>query len=154
MKSYVQQRHQTDRFLFFFFMAEVFQPFCIWLLAKYAASEGHSHLWFLLVRGTEQTPWHVVPVRIKHLSPKMSRWKGRQTPFMQVHGRTTRARVQSIIYPVGQMHRGVTEVSGVSLKILANIKFDAILMLFFDILCLPLANFSFSLSTFLQHHLA
>lgn len=79
-------------FSFSFSWLRASSPFRIWLIAKYEISEGHSD-WLLLVRGTERTPLHVAPVVIKHLSLRRSRQKARQTPFIQVHGRNTRARV-------------------------------------------------------------
>lgn len=134
MKSYVQQRHEPDRFLLFFSWLRTSSPFCIGLIAKCEMSEGHSHHWLLFVSGTEQSPLHVAPVIIKHLSLRTSRQKVRQTPFIQVHGRNTRARVQTIICPVGLMHPEVTEISGITTKVLANMKFDVMLMLLFPLL--------------------
>lgn len=92
MKSYMQQRHLSDRFLLILFMAAGFQPFSH-LIAKCEISEGHICLWLLLVRGAEQITLHVAPVIIKHLSLKNSRQKAVQCAFIQVHGRNTRVRV-------------------------------------------------------------
>lgn len=87
-----------------------------WLQSE--ISEGHSRL-VLLVKGTEQIPLHVAPVIMEHFSLRRSRQKAVQSPFIQVHGRNTRARTSTTLYPMGQMHPGVT------LQILANIKSDA-----------------------------
>lgn len=51
MKSYVQQRHEPDRFLLLFSWLRTSSPFCIGLIAKCEMSEGHSHNWLLFVSG-------------------------------------------------------------------------------------------------------
>lgn len=54
MKRYVQQKFEIDgKFIFFSFMAESLQPFCIWLIARSEFSEGHNHFQLLLVRDAE-----------------------------------------------------------------------------------------------------
>lgn len=53
MKRYVQQKFEIDGKFIFSFTAESFQPFCIWLIARYEFSEGHNNFQLLLVRDTE-----------------------------------------------------------------------------------------------------